>query len=409
MDAYNKVVVESDYRVNLEMKRDGEKLLSSWQISAFIENLSRSYYKNELLNTIESYINKGTDVENIFIIDESFKLNNIYKNLGILNLRNERDAKTLYHLGKPIGMFPNEKLIKINCMFEIFRKVNETLSEYKVKGLNKESLSGLITFSISPNTTMIAIKEKIISLANENLNQSSQEEVRNKEQHKKIDQKKLANYLESSTAQVMSSYQKMESDFISLAITKESILANDIKNIKDINETPSNIAGYFNTFKSTFDNLIRPIIGIYNPNDNSVEIICRDFIDKTLYVEENKRFLDIKSISRNSPLAVCVVLGVGGLTFLSRHITVALDERLLRKQQAESAVNISEEHEIADLMSEIKQAIEERENNKEINITDATQDILDNLRRGNEERFVENAKDYGFLNEHAILKVRKEA
>ena len=406
MDAYNKVVVESDYRVNLEMKRDGEKLLSSWQISAFIENLSRSYYKNELLNTIESYINKGTDLENIFIIDESFKLNNIYKNLGILNLRNERDAKTLYHLGKPIGMLPNEKLIKINCVFEIFRKVNEILSEYKVKGLNKEKLSGLITFSISPNTTMIAIKEKIISLANENLNQSSQEEVRNNEQNKKIDQKKLANSIESSTVQVMSSYQKMESDFISLAITKESILANDIK---DINETPSNITGYFNTFKSTFDNLIRPIIGIYNPNDNSIEIICRDFIDKTLYVEENKRFLDIKSISRNSPLAVCVVLGVGGLTFLSRHITVALDERLLQKQQAESAVNISEEHEIADLMSEIKQAIEERENNKEINITDATQDILDNLRRVNEERFVENAKDYGFLNEHAILKVRKEA
>ncbi len=406
MDAYNKVVVESDYRVNLEMKRDGKKLLSSWQISAFIENLSRSYYKNELLNTIESYINKGTDLENIFIIDESFKLNNIYKNLGILNLRNERDAKTLYHLGKPIGMFPNEKLIKINCMFEIFRKVNETLSEYKVKGLNKEKLSGLITFSISPNTTMIAIKEKIISLANENLNQSGQEEVRNTEQNKKIDRKKLANSLESSTVQVISSYQKMESDFISIAIAKESILANDIK---DINETPSNIIRYFNTFKSTFDNLIRPIIGIYDPNDNSVEIICRDFIDKTLYVEENKRFLDIKSISRNSPLAVCVVLGVGGLTFLSRHITVALDERLLQKQQAESTVNISEEQEIADLMSEIKQAIEERENNKEINITDATQNILDNLRRGNEERFVENAKDYGFLNEHAILKVRKEA
>ncbi|MGM2752040.1 hypothetical protein ACS2QP_11355 [Bacillus cereus group sp. Bce019] len=406
MDAYNKVVVESDYRVNLEMKRDGEKLLSSWQISSFIENLSRSYYKNELLNTIESYINKGTDLENIFIIDESFKLNNIYKNLGILNLRNERDAKTLYHLGKPIGMFPNEKLIKINCMFEIFRKVNETLSEYKVKSLNKEKLSGLITFSISPNTTMIAIKEKIISLANENLNQSGQEEVRNTEQNKKIDRKKLANSLESSTVKVISSYQKMESDFISIAIAKESILANDIK---DINETPSNIIGYFNTFKSTFDNLIRPIIGIYDPNDNSVEIICRDFIDKTLYVEENKRFLDIKSISRNSPLAVCVVLGVGGLTFLSRHITVALDERLLQKQQAESTVNISEEHEIADLMSEIKQAIEERENNKEINITDATQNILDNLRRGNEGRFVENAKDYGFLNEHAILKVRKEA
>ncbi|MEB9970343.1 hypothetical protein P4K82_01865 [Bacillus cereus] len=406
MDAYSKVVVESDYRVNLEMKRDGEKLLSSWQISAFIENLSRSYYKNELLNTIESYLNKGTDLENIFIIDESFKLNNIYKNLGILNLRNERDAKTLYHLGKPIGMFPNEKLIKINCMFEIFRKTNETLSEYKVKGLNKKKLSGLITFSISPNTTMIAIKEKIISLANENLNQSSQEEVRNNEQNKKIDRKKLANSLESSTVQVMSSYQKMESDFISLAITKESILANDIK---DINKIPSNIAGYFNTFKSTFDTLIRPIIGIYNPNDNSVEIICRDFIDKTLYVEENKRFLDIKSISRNSPLAVCVVLGVGGLTFLSRHITVALDERLLQKQQVESAVNISEDQEIAELMNEIKQAIEERENNKEINITDATQDILDNLRRGNEERFVENAKDYGFLNEHAILKVRKEA
>lgn len=303
-------------------------------------------------------------------------------------------------------MFPNEKLIKINCMFEIFRKVNETLSEYKVKSLNKEKLSGLITFSISPNTTMIAIKEKIISLANENLNQSGQEEVRNTEQNKKIDRKKLANSLESSTVKVISSYQKMESDFISIAIAKESILANDIK---DINETPSNIIGYFNTFKSTFDNLIRPIIGIYDPNDNSVEIICRDFIDKTLYVEENKRFLDIKSISRNSPLAVCVVLGVGGLTFLSRHITVALDERLLQKQQAESTVNISEEHEIADLMSEIKQAIEERENNKEINITDATQNILDNLRRGNEGRFVENAKDYGFLNEHAILKVRKEA
>lgn len=402
MDTYKKVVIEKDYRVNLVMKRDGDKLLSSWQISAFIENLSRSYYKNELLNTIESYINRGTSLENIFIIDESFKLNNLYRNLDTLNLRNEKDAKQLYHLGKPIGMIPNEKLIKTNLLFDIFRKTNETLWRYRIKGLNKNYLSSLINFAMDDKATMKEIKEKVINLAIENYNQFLQEETKNNQYNAKIDRKSLVNYIEKNILYIMNSYQKIESNFVNIAIVKEDIFGNDNKNIASIS---ADLLGYFNKFKVTFDNLMRPVVGIYSPEDNSMEIVCKDFIDKTLYTEKNKRFLDIKNISRNSPLTVAVLLGIGGLTFLSRHITVVMDERLLQKKQVESHVPINEEKEIENLINEIKQVIEGREST---HVTEVAHDIMDSLRKDNEAKFIETAKDYGFLNEHAVLKVKEE-
>ncbi|MES9665786.1 hypothetical protein [Bacillus nitratireducens] len=398
MESYKKVVMENTYRAEIQLKRDENKLLSSWQISAFIECLSRSYYKNELLNTIESFIRKGGDVENIFIMDESFKLNKKFKGLNTLNLRNKVDAKTLFHIGKPIGMFPNERIIKISFLFEIFKKMNETLGSFKIAGLSKDYLSELIYYAVNNKFTIEAIKVKVLDLVKIGINEQIQKDKKNI----KMDQKKLEDVLEDSLSYPFSKYLKIESDFVNISIVKVDILNNNINNMDKI---PSELLSYFNKFKLVFDKLVRPVVGIYNPDNDIVEILCSDFIDKTSYDEQNKRFLDIRSVSRNSPLSVCAILGVGGLTLLSKYITVKLDEKLLCENKESK---VTEDKEIEKLMNEINSAIMDKENNIDQNIANVSQELLDKLSEANEKKFVDMAKGYGFLNENAVLKLKKE-
>ena len=69
---------ENFKRLEIELKRDKDKIFTPWQIQDFIGKLASTYYKLDLINSISNKINLGVKKENIFIIDESFKYQNSY-------------------------------------------------------------------------------------------------------------------------------------------------------------------------------------------------------------------------------------------------------------------------------------------------------------------------------------------
>ena len=72
------VTTEKIYKNRIEVKFQStdEKPLSGFQLPEFMNNLSKYYYKLDLINEISRYINEGSEVKNIFIISDSFEVNN---------------------------------------------------------------------------------------------------------------------------------------------------------------------------------------------------------------------------------------------------------------------------------------------------------------------------------------------
>lgn len=76
-------------------------------------------YKIEVLNTISLVINSGIDAKNIFILDKAYKLNGNYRKFSEINL-NSLDLNKIFAIGKPVGMEPNDDLVDIMFLFEIY-------------------------------------------------------------------------------------------------------------------------------------------------------------------------------------------------------------------------------------------------------------------------------------------------
>ncbi|MFP3920026.1 hypothetical protein U5N28_19675, partial [Lysinibacillus telephonicus] len=65
-----------------------------------------------------------------------------------------------------------------------------------------------------------------------------------------------------------------------------------------------------NKFSRYLISTIRPIVGVYNPEKNQIEILASNFIKKDGFDE---RQIDLKNVSHNSPFSVTIIAGI---TFL---------------------------------------------------------------------------------------------
>lgn len=134
--------MNNDNKINIKLKRNRDDM-NSWEVNDFLNRLSNSSYKYEILNEIGMRINDGLKPENIVIISNSFDFTLKYrslKNRRKINLLKESDVITLYHLGRPISFFPNNYIYRFNFIFQVFREVNELLRKYKSNRLGKDLL-----------------------------------------------------------------------------------------------------------------------------------------------------------------------------------------------------------------------------------------------------------------------------
>ncbi|WP_077324641.1 hypothetical protein [Virgibacillus siamensis] len=381
-------------KLEVKFKRTEDDLLTSWQISDFISQLTKHYYKNELMNTISLALKHGISPKNIIIFNESFEINNSYQNIGLLDLTKSADVKTFYHLLDPISMFPDEEITKIRLTFAYFRGINELLYHYQFSRLDKNNLIKYYT-NVKNGLPYNEVIEDIESLAFEIVKETAIDE-RNKENFRKA--------TKELTSKTIASFVSFEKDKPSLDILMESIEENDFTNFKNTTYQKLEI-DYFNDFFTKFESLKRPIIGIYSPENKKVQILCDSFINKTKH--DPSKFLDLKSISHNSPYEAIFHIGLTIVVPLITILSVSVNSRQLLEESTTSAQEREEaEARIEKTIQELQPATEIEEIKA---VDEIPQDYIRNKMKENynqnTQKFIEPVEKYGFANHRIEVRV----
>ncbi|BAK74041.1 hypothetical protein [Arcobacter sp. L] len=280
------VFKDNSRKYKLKIKQVKEKKLNPWEISSFLNRFNTYYYKDELFNTISLALMKNIEPENIFIFDQSFKLNQIYSNLNYVDFEG-KSLKHLYYIGLPVSLYPNEKIIALNLLFKYFRQYNVLLSTIKKSNrlkINELSLYYKI-YNETDDFNMMCekIKEDVyICLENIVLEKSQKLAL------KKID------------SNIKNSYRKYLDDKDLIIIVKNKIERNE--NVLTDREQVI-LKRYFNKFFYYLNNIQRPLVVVKNTESKNFTILCRAQVNKK---ESRASTLDLKSFSHNSPIEAII-------------------------------------------------------------------------------------------------------
>ncbi|PEA92935.1 hypothetical protein CON66_27285 [Bacillus cereus] len=382
-----------DYSHNLSitLKREKDDLLSSWQISNLLSQISSQYYKNELLNTISLALNEGIQPENLFILNDSFNINNAYLKLDILDLNKSDDIKTFYHLGKPISLFPNERLFKTALMFDCFRKVNELLSNKKISPINKDSLLDLAS-DIHANNNLLRILDSISKLADNCLKKETP------------DRDEIVKNIKKLITNAKKEFEQYEKHKVTLDVMIDDIKNKTYKPLEDKKHKELETE-YLNAFFTKFHNLKRPIVGIFYPNNNKIQILCTNFINKK---KRDERFLDIKTISHNSPYLIDFIIGTSIALPLIKVLSLIKEQKKLNKREKELDLVESKTDQELNLIIQQLTSLSETAENKAYQEIDLPylKDRISESQNQNNEKFKAPLKHYGFANRKIDITVQ---
>gem|GEM_PF-2422675 len=372
-------------RLEIELKRNKDKIFTPWQIQDFIAKLASTYYKLDLINSISNKINLGIKKEYIFIIDESFKYQNNYdflQNSNKLNLNNEKEFKHFYHFGNPISMNPDIEMLTLNLKFKLFRDLNKCLGNKKVEKIDKTSFHKVVLNSNNE------IGNDILNLAFEN--------IKSIEKSKK---ERITQDLMDIQRKYEIEYEKYKKDELSIDFFKATINAEKF-NEEDFNRYEEIEDKYFKEFTRYFNRLDRPIVGIYIPEANSVELLGYSFINKK---SRDERFLDIKEISHNSPPYCHLFIGLAFVTPTIILIKNIIDANTKKINNSSNVTKISE---LKEKNEKYKKSIEELEMltqdehlEEYKNISNGyTQNSIEDIYGQVIEKSIKNIKECGFEN-----------
>lgn len=373
------------YKLEIKMKQDeGNIALSSWEVTDYMDILTKSYYKNELINTLKLYdFPKNFD---IIIFDDSFSLKTKYTDLNTIDINSYEGAKRFFHLGAFTSLTPNIRTFRINMLFEMFLKVNEILVKENFKRMDKNKLSKLIANCLSDGVTNNDISELVYSELTRTLKLSklSDKADASMKQKDSESRKKVITNTKNNLGIILLKYQNFEKN--------ESNFENVLKLMKENsifrqNDISNSVRSYYKRFNELFNRLQRPIIGVLDYDKNEIDIICSDFIDKDKYTLENPNFFDIKEITRNSPLSLTFFLGLGACTIFWQILNIKNDTKLL--EEYSDNVNKKSEEKITYIKNE-----------------------FDSLSNQTGKALVEQTERYDFLNEKSditIIKIENKA
>lgn len=372
-------------KLEIELKRNSDKIFTPWQIQEFIAKLASTYYKLDLINSISNRLNLGLKQEQIFVIDESFKYNNHYEFLeksDKLNLNNEKEFKNFYHFGNPISMFPSSIIMDLNLKFKLFRDLNKYLGSRQIEKIDKTSFHEIIFDNID-------IKgDKIFNLALQNvksIDKSKQERVK----------KDLVD-IKEKYEKLFDEYKKNE---LSIDLFKSNIRSNEF-NQESLNKFEWVEDKYFKEFTRYFNRLERPIVGIYLPETNTVELLGSSFINKK---SRDERFLDIKEISHNSPPYSHLFIGLAFATptaIMIKNIIESNNKKISNSKNQEKINELEEKNKIYyKSIEELELLIEDEalQEHKAI-ANEYTQNNMQEIYNQVTEKTIKNIKDCGFEN-----------
>lgn len=289
---------EKQNRLLIQFQKKNNVLPSSWEIGNFIDNFSNYYYKISLINTLADRISSKTNPSNIFILDESFKLNRSYNWLKDINIMN-RNIVHLYTMGCPISLYPNKDIIKLNYIFKVFRRCNELLRLYKSRVLARNNINHFTGLIYEKKIKLEDILIKIIEMAAKNLSARNQDTY-----NKRI--KSIRNIINQINLKYY--YNLMDH-----SIDIKSIIhkLNQLNTLNEEDSLTDNedllIKKYFSQFFGILNSHTKPVICIYDSKTKNIEILGIGHINKQ---KREYDFIDVKNIGHNSPPIADIIVGL---------------------------------------------------------------------------------------------------
>lgn len=284
-------------RIELKLESESTNPLSGWQLQEFMYNINKGYTKLDLINEISRLINEGENPENIIIINKSYDINNSYsyfRKSQEYDLGKSKVVEKLYNLGRPISMFPNKKVKKIEIIFNLYENLYTLFRANNIHRISKKELKRYVELPFYD-----AIKEiendanRIIdSLKFVNTNKSL--EIK----------EKLNKYLEKARLNYDNFIKDQNNikNFNSIIDKELTQLSKDeISLHRDMDQK------YYNRFYRCLKKVDRPIILRYNNINNTLSLVKKEYM---LNDVESENFLDYKDYSHNSPFVITIAAGL---------------------------------------------------------------------------------------------------
>lgn len=282
--------IDEDTQIKFRLKRKNGIVPSPWEIGNLVDNLSSYYYKMELLNVISQAISNDVSPKNIFILDESFKLNQSYSNLDTMSI-SDTQIKNLYSIGLPISLYSNKNIFMLHMIFKTFRLCNEKIYEHKKKYVNRDE--------ISIHTKAYFIEQKLDTEVIEHIvdNAISFMKKRKPVQSSEVEKKVISN-LYAVKDEMLKELEQYKLDELEMP-TVEKMLYNfdSYKDKKELTESTV-YRKYYKKFLYLINKVSRPVVCIYYDETNQIQILSLGHINKN---KRKNTFFDVKSISHNSP------------------------------------------------------------------------------------------------------------
>lgn len=287
--------------------------MSNWQITKTLDTMTMVNNKFSILSTINKMISEGIDKKDIFVTDKSFLISTNYKtyfNKGNIFKGDEYGVIKMYSLGRLISMEPNEDIFKINCLFEMYKKLNSITNKHLKCRIRNIYLSKAFSTLFSEN----------LDAAYEVLTEGTKNQINNIfERHLSPDYTRLR--------KIINEVEKK---------AKVCGNQNKIKYEKKMYNTKK-------TFEYTFNRFDRPVVGIYNRDNHSIEIINSDQMYKN--GEESEKQIKLNRITKNSPVLIALLVTgpmVGFLGYL-----LYRDHKVNTQLEAENMLDIPKSNEEA--------------------------------------------------------------
>lgn len=334
-------------RVKITYRRDSDERLNPWEITNFVSRVTTCIYKIEILNTIALAINQGVEPKDIFILDRAYKLNRNYRNFSLIHL-NTVALNHVYAVGRPVGMEPNQDLMEISCLFEILHEINKVLYQFGRKRIT--GYDRLDAYHV--------MRKKGFLKALQFIAETSGKKIREEEQIKA--DKRIRN----ACAKV---YRKHGTYFSDQKWFESTQLKLDKKSMEDLSEVEQKIKNKY--YKEFYDYLLmlpRPVVGIYDEQKNTFQILCGDHFDSSL---DKHTKIDLKSVTQNSPIMAEIEAGC-------QILALKKDEK--RKEEIHELEKQKLELEIANLETE-KEIKEQEKTKNDLDIINKTLELKTRL------------------------------
>lgn len=330
-------------RYTLKLKQNKDKYLSPWKVSHILDSLTSEYYKKYVLDQLTEELKGLSENQFPFIVSGSFDLYNKYSKLKSFHIKNREDVENFYYLGDIVSLKPDIELKKLEIIFKLHRVLYTDFNSIDIK-LDRGKIIEYITPNLNPN--------KLLDL--ESLSSYVQSMIYDDDKNMKVkvtnrfnEAKKEFKYFVENDAQFEIVNQMDENEF--------DKFASEHKNRRFINE-------YYNLFFTTFTQYSRPIVAIFDKQTGYITIIGLDFIKESL-LENNEEKIEVKKISKNSPILMDLTIGYIASGFLAQTLCLGLGLLANNLQNRKNADDVSIGVEVLNL----RKAISDMENYAEIN------------------------------------------